>query len=305
MTPRICVLGSINMDLVIQTPRFPAPGETLLGGQFRTYPGGKGENQSVAAARMGAAVSMIACIGDDAYGKSLRDVLAAECVDTTHVMTRAGIATGIALITVNAEGENTIIVAPGANGQLSPHDVDTHRAAVTAADALVMQLETPLASIKRAAEIARGAGKTTILNAAPALPLAVELLPWIDVLIVNRTEAALMAGMSADAPPPALAERLRSAGAHCVVITLGAAGAVARDQHGMIEQRAFPIQPIDTTAAGDAFVGAVATSLASGSDLRDAVRWGCAAGALAATKPGALPSLPHRDEVARLVEHQS
>lgn len=301
---RVCIVGSINMDLIVRAPRLPAAGETLMGGPFSTSPGGKGANQAVAAARTGAGVTMIGAVGDDAYGSTLRGTLAAEGIDVSHIAGRAAIATGVALITVAGDSENTIVVAAGANATVSPGDVENARAAITEADVLLMQLEVPLATVQRAAEIARDADVTVVLNAAPAQRLSRDLLGLLDALVVNRTEAAIVAGA-----PPGSEPALDMLGVSACVVTLGAGG--ARYLHGRADGNiaAYPVQPIDTVGAGDAFAGTLATRWAEhkigvGVDheaFRDILCWACAAGALATTKHGAIPSLPTRAEVVSLL----
>lgn len=301
---RVCVIGSINMDLVVRAPRLPAPGETLMGGPFSTSPGGKGANQAVAAARTGARVTMFGAVGDDTHGQALLDTLVHEGIDVSHVARRAGNSTGVALITVAGDGENTIVVAAGANATVSPEDVENAKSVIAEADALLMQLEIPLPTVQRAAEIARDADVTVILNAAPAQRLSRELLGLLDVLIVNRTEAAIVAGA-----PPGSEPELDLLGVPACVVTLGARG--ARYLHGRADGRvaAYPVQPLDTVGAGDAFAGTLATrwaehKIAAGVDhdaFRDILCWACAAGALATTKHGAIPSLPTRAEVVSLL----
>lgn len=298
---RVCVLGSINMDLVVRTPRLPAAGETILGGPFESFPGGKGANQAVAAARMGAPVMMIGCIGADSYGEQMRDVLVGEKVDVSNVAQRADAATGVALITVDDEhGENTIVVAGGANLTLTPVDVNTARSAIEAADILLMQLEIPLEAVAHAAAIARGAGVRILLNAAPAVKLPDALLAGVDVLIVNRGEAALLAGADAEDDPAGVATHLAGVVRDASVITLGAEGALICDDEKTRRIPAAFVRPIDTVGAGDAFAGALAAALARGTDLDEAGRLASAAGALATTRRGAIPSLPRADEAQRV-----
>lgn len=318
------MLGSINMDLVVRSPRLPAPGETLLGGPFSTSPGGKGANQAVAAARMGAEVSFIGAVGDDEHGRVMLETLKGEGIDTSRIAVREGTPTGVALITVaEGQGENTIIVAPGANATVTPGDVEAARGTIGAADVLLIQLEVPLEAVARAGEIARDLGVTVVLNAAPAMRLPAEVLASTDVLIVNETEAAVV-GAEAFAPIgpepepadelEALLLRAAGLGPGTTVLTAGAAGALfrcGRESAGRVP--ATPVSAIDTVGAGDAFCGALAVRLAehqigdargAGLDrmgLMDAVCWACAAGALATTKNGAIPSLPTRAEVLRLL----
>jgi ribokinase len=303
MAPRIAVAGSLNMDLVVRSPRIPRPGETIIGGEYRHVPGGKGANQAIAAARLGAEVSMVGRLGRDAFGDQLRRNLAAGGVDTAFVLQEEGIATGVALIVVDDAGQNSIVVAPGANMRLSPADVDAAAHALAGADALLLQLESPLDAVIRAAEVARDHGVTVILNPAPARTLPPHLLCMVDVLIPNESEAALLTGLSVDSQSEAeeAAAALLQLGVGAAVLTLGARGALlAREGHRQIAP-AFPVQPVDTTAAGDAFVAGFAVALAEGSTMADAVRWGNAAGALATTQHGAQPSLPSRTAVEQLL----
>lgn len=301
--PRICVVGSLNMDLVIQTPELPVPGQTVLGGPFATHPGGKGANQAVAAARLGAAVAMVGCVGADAFGDALRSGLVAEGIETESVLTRDGIASGVALIAVDPRGRNTIIVAPGANATVTVGDVRAAAGHIESADVLLLQLEVPLAVVSEAASIARSAGALVILNPAPAQPLPPDLLAHCDYLVPNELEAEVLSGIR-----PAdwetgfeAAEALRGLGARAVVITLGERGALLLDEDGVARQPAFPVTAIDTTAAGDAFVGAFAASIACGHPSRLALRRAAAAGALACTVPGAQPSLPRAEAVDELL----
>jgi ribokinase len=319
--PRLCVLGSINMDLVVRAPRLPAPGETLLGGPFETHPGGKGANQAVAAARLGAQVSFIGAVGDDEHGRAMRAVVQDEAIDVSHVTIRRGTPTGVALITVcDPGGDNTIVVAPGANVTLTPADVDIARPVIAAADMFLVQLETPIEAVARAAELARDAGTTVILNAAPAAALPAALWSCIDVLIVNETEAAAITSHLRATPLPNAADELEAAllraaslGPTTTILTAGPRGALFA--HATTDRGRVPaciVEPIDTVGAGDAFCGAFATRLAehqinahrTGLDrmaVMDAVCWACAAGALATTKPGAIPSLPTRADVIALL----
>lgn len=299
MTAHLAIVGSLNMDLVIRAPRHPEPGETLTGSAFLTIPGGKGANQAVAAARLGAAVTMIGKVGQDAFGEALRANLAAADVAVGHV-TRSPEATGVALITVSAAGENTIVLAPGANGTVGSEDVQACADIIGQADALLLQLEVPLPAVQAAAEIAARRGVPVILNPAPARPLPPDLLRNITYLIPNEHEAALLTGGPAD-DPEALARRVHALGPRSVVVTLGAAGALVLDGDTAVHVPSFPVTVVDSTAAGDAFVAAFGVALSEGQDPVAAARWGCAAGALACTVLGAQPSLPRREAVAELV----
>jgi ribokinase len=299
--PRITVLGSINMDLVVHAPRFPAPGETLLGGPFATHPGGKGANQAIAAARLGDArdVALIGCVGDDGYGAELRGVFAREGFEAAGVEERADAATGVGVITVDASGQNHIVVASGANATVTPDDVERHAAAITAAGVLVLQLEIPLPAIQRGMRLAREAGVRVLLNAAPARELPSEVLRAVDVLVVNELEARTLAGASAG-DVGALARALAARGPELVVVTLGERGAVLFDGAVLVERSAHAVRAVDTTAAGDAFVGAFARALIEDRSSADALAFASAAGACAVTVEGAVPSLPSRAAVEEL-----
>ena len=303
MTAHVAVVGSLNMDLVARAARIPQPGETVIGGEFRNVPGGKGANQAVAAARLGAQVSMVGRVGRDAFAGPLLDSLAADGIDHTFVIQDPHAATGVALIVVDDAGENSIVVASGANMRLSPTDVDAAETAIAGADALLLQLESPLETVTRAAELARAHGVTVILNPAPARPLPVELLALVDVLIPNESETALLTGMPVgdQAEAEAAAGALRTMGVGTVILTLGQRGALLAREGETVMCPAFDVTPVDTTAAGDAFVGGFAVALAEGRTLSEATRWGNGAGALATTKLGAQPSLPARQELETLL----
>ncbi|MCC6908481.1 MAG: ribokinase [Phycisphaerales bacterium] len=300
--PRIVVLGSINMDLVVTTPRFPAPGETLLGGAFQTFPGGKGANQAVAAARLGAEVTFIGCVGRDAWGAELRALLASEKIDVAHVLSRGGERTGVAVITVDAAGQNTIVVASGANMALTTRDVEAAREVIEQADAVLMQLESPLPAVQRAAEIARQHDVPVILNAAPAQRLSAALLECVDVLIVNEGESRIVSDLHDPALSHAqVASHLCSLSGGHVVVTLGRDGAVHCDGQTTTRQPAPRVEVIDTTAAGDAFAGAWAVGWCEGLSVEQTLALANAAGAAAVSRKGAIPSLPRRAEVESLL----
>ncbi len=289
----IVVVGSLNMDLVVRAPRFAQPGETIAGDLFVTAPGGKGANQAVAARRLGAEVSMVGAVGGDAFGTLLRGQLADEGIDVRHVSARHGQASGVALITIDGSGENTIVIVGGANAMLTPGDVEQAGAVLSAAQVVVLQLEIPPVVVEAAATLARAGGATVVLNAAPALPIPDTLLAAVDVLVVNETELLALAD-DAGTHDEAVG-RLRARGVADLVVTLGARGARLLPAAGdPLLVPAHPVEVVDTTAAGDAFVGGLAVALAERRSLIDAVRLGCAAGALAVTRLGAQPSLPHR-----------
>jgi ribokinase len=300
MTIEIAVVGSINMDLVVRTPALPLRGETVIGGSFEMHPGGKGANQAVAASRCGAAVSLVGAVGDDAHGCRLLELLGAEGVSIDGVLTMPGLPTGVALITVEASSENTIVVAAGANSSLTAANVEAHADRLSRADALIIQLEIPLDPAQAAAAIARRAGRMTVLNAAPARPLPSELLSITDVLIVNRSEAAILAGSMTEATGEQLIEVLLGLGCRRIALTLGRDGALFHDGATLHRQSAFAVDSIDSTAAGDAFVGALTVALCEGRPAAEALRLAAAAGALATTVRGAQPSLPRRPAIERL-----
>ena len=297
MAGHIVVVGSLNMDLVVRSPRHPQPGETLLGSEFHTFPGGKGANQAVAAARLGGQVQMIGRVGADAFGKSLIQTLANGGVDTSQVK-QIGAATGVALITVDAAGQNTIVVAPGANSELSPPDILAAESAFEGASVVVMQLEIPLLTVTYAADLAHRHGARVILNPAPAQQLDSTMLKQVDALIPNQPEATLLTG---SALAGEAARRLLASGVHSVIVTLGKDGVLIVEGEIETHLAAHRVSVVDTTAAGDAFVGAFAVALAEGRSTREAAAWGNAAGAVAVTRPGAQPSLPMRAELEQFL----
>lgn len=309
----IVVVGSINMDLVVRVKRHPQPGETLLGSDYETHHGGKGANQAVAAARMlarsaqaksatssqGLGVRMIGRVGQDAFGQQLRSALKREGINV-HATLPIAAPTGVAFIAVDEGGQNTIIVSPGANHRLRPENLSP--AEFEGARVVVLQLEIPLETVRRAAELGRQAGARVILNAAPAQKLPDRLLELIDILVVNETEAFGLSGVQPDSPEMALeVARLLAEKVPTVIITLGEQGAVWLSPEGQGHQAVPEVEVMDTTGAGDAFIGAVATAICEGIPLAQAVKRGCVAGALATTRVGAQPSLPWREDVcARL-----
>jgi len=298
MGAKIVVIGSVNTDMVVRGDRIPAPGETVTGGEFFQAQGGKGANQAVAAARAGAQVTFVARVGRDELGEAAVRGLAKEGIDVTHLLRDAAHATGVALIMVDALGENLISVAPGANARLSVEDVESARDAIESADALLLQLETPMESVARAAEVASSSGTTVILNPAPARPVPESLMAIVDVLTPNERESRFLTGL---AKPRAAASALRDRGVGTAVVTLGAQGALLRTAAGEWSVPGFSVEAIDSTAAGDAFNGYLAVSLAEGLAPSDAVVRACAAGAIAATVPGARPSIPFRNQVDDLL----
>lgn len=303
MAGHIIVVGSLNMDLVVRSPRHPLPGETLLGGDFRTFPGGKGANQAVAAARVGGIVAMVGRVGSDDFGAALLQNLAANGVNARYVRRDAETATGVALITVAADGQNTIVVAPGANGRVVPDDVAAAKELFGDGDVLLLQLEIPVPAATRAVEEAHRRGTRVVLNPSPAQPLDAALLKLVDVLVPNQSELGLLTGMAVESVEEvtAAANALRAQGVKSVIVTLGGDGVVVVDEMNVTRLPSYKVAVVDTTAAGDAFAGAFAVALGRGSSLAEAARWGNAAGALAVTKAGAQPSLPSRAELEQLL----
>lgn len=294
----ILVVGSINMDLVVRVPNAPVPGETVMGGDFETFPGGKGANQAVAAARMGGKVTMVGRVGNDDFGNTLIQGLVENQVKTTFVTKDSNAKTGIALIAVAESSENLIVVAPGANMQVSVEDVHKASDLLREIDLLMVQLEIPLETVTAAVEMAHAVNIPVVLNPAPAQPLPPSLLAMVDVLTPNEKELALLTG---EEDLERGIEILRGWGARNVVVTLGAQGARLVTETADQTLAAFKVTPVDTTAAGDAFNGALAVALAEGKSLVEAVRYGTAAGALATTQIGAQPSLPDREAVDDLL----
>lgn len=305
--PRVAVAGSANIDLVVTAPVLPRPGETVLGHHFTQVPGGKGANQAVAAARAGARTVFLGAIGSDSYGVTLKARLSASTVDSSLLRVVYG-ASGVALIVVEESGQNAIVVAPGANATFS-HPTEAELAAIAAADVLLCQLEIPIETVTEACLAARAAGTRVILNAAPARTLPDELLAAVDLLVVNEVEAAALAPVTAlgvdagDEPEPADALDALLRLASRVVLTQSAAGAWYGDREGAMEHIPAPrVEVVDTTAAGDAFCGALAVAWAEGRELVDAVRWASAAGGAAVRRLGASTALPRRTVIEELFE---
>jgi len=299
MSAKVVVIGSLNMDLVTRAERLPRAGETLIGQSFATVPGGKGANQAVAAARLGAQVSMVGCVGDDAYGDQLRTALLAERVDCQAVTAVDG-SSGVALIVVDDSSQNAIVIVAGSNGQLTPERVAEFDAVLQAADVIICQLEVPAPTVAHALKRGRALGKTVILNPAPASgPLPADWYPNIDYLIPNESEASALSGLPVDSLETAkvAASRLIATGAGKVIITLGAQGSLFASGKGFEHFPAAKVKAIDTTAAGDTFVGGFAAALATGKTEAEAIRLGQVAAALSVTRAGAQPSIPTLSDV--------
>ncbi|OZV75201.1 ribokinase [Micromonospora echinospora] len=290
---RVVVVGSANMDLVGTAPALPRVGETVLGTDFVMVPGGKGANQAIAAARAGASGAFLGAIGSDSFGVTLRARITAAGVDTSQLRVTYG-SSGVALVMVNAVGENLILVTPGANASLTGL-TDAELAAVRDADVMVAQLEIPVETVTEAAMAARSAGTRVVLNAAPARQVPTELLDLVDMLVVNEVEATALTGRGREAPE-ALLDLVPRA-----VLTLGADGAWYVDRDGTaVHVPAVEVDVVDSTAAGDAFTAALAVAWGEGRDLLDAVRWAAAAGAACTRRLGASVALPHRAEIDEL-----
>lgn len=298
----IVVLGSLNMDLVVQAQRLPVGGETILGEAFHEIPGGKGANQAVAMARLGAAVKMIGRVGNDGFGQSLLKTMNQDGIDTSDVKIVDGVSTGVALITLQASGENSIIVVPGANGKLMPDDLGEVTQAIQSAKTFVAQLETPLETVKAALTIAKQGGAFTILNPAPAQKLDAQLLSQVDLLTPNETELALLSGLPTNSMEEVsiAAQALMAQGVKALVVTLGSEGALYLGPNGkVVKQSAFKVTPIDTTAAGDSFTGALAVALSKDESIEAALAFASTVGALTVQKLGAQSSLPYLEDVEK------
>ncbi|WP_330166595.1 ribokinase [Comamonas koreensis] len=307
--PRIVVLGSLNMDLVLRVPHMPRAGETMLGQSLSQVPGGKGGNQAVSCARQGAAVSLLSCVGEDAYADQLLAGLVADHIDVQHVQRSARDATGVAVISVDDSAQNQIVVVPGANLRLQVTE-QVLRPLLQDAAYVVLQFETPLEEVDQALRSARAEGCKTVLNPSPVQPLPDAWWPRIDVLVVNEAEAAQLSGSPVDSPKSAAraARWLQAKGVGQVVVTLGSQGAVCCDQAADGAEaaahwhRAPQVQAVDTTAAGDTFLGALTVQLAAGAKLDEATQWAIRAAAICVTRAGAQPSIPFHAEVATRTE---
>ncbi len=304
MNKPILVVGSINTDLILQVEHLPVPGETILGGDIQTAGGGKGANQAMAAARLGGNVTLVGRIGENAYGDFHLYAFQHESINTDAIVRCSDVATGTAVILVDNHGQNCIVVSSGANARLSNADVENASQQFIAGGILVLQLEIPIETVNFAAAKAKAAGMQVILNPAPAQQLSHALLRNTDVLILNETEMEIISGQPIDDEDTLRKtfDTLLKSGVQAVILTLGSKGAQYFSKETQFFQPAFQVQAVDTTAAGDAFVGAFAVALSEGKTPADAMQFAAAAGALAATKIGAQPSLPNRLEVKRFLE---
>ena len=308
MNARYCVVGSVNMDLVAQVDQFPKPGETRTGSTFGTYPGGKGANQAVALARLGAEVTMAGKIGDDVFGRSYQDTFEHEGVDTSVLQTIPGVSTGVAVIEVDASGENHIVIVPGANGLVDRSYIDASLETIAGANYALFQLEIPLDTVIYALSRLREHSCTSILDPAPVPDggLPDELLGYVDVLTPNESEAAALSGIRINSEPDArkAAEAIRARGASKVIIKMGSAGAYVADDEGVRAVPGFSVDAVDTTAAGDAFNAGFAYALGSGKSIEAAVRYGNAVGAAACTGFGAQSAMPTAEMIEEEISDQ-
>jgi len=302
--PKIVVVGSSNMDLVVKSQRIPAVGETILGGDFIMVPGGKGANQAVAAAKLGAQVYFVAKLGEDIFGAQSLNNLKKEGVNTKYVLQTPDAPSGVALIMVDEEGNNSIVVAAGANQKLSAEDVKAARADIASAGAVVAQLEVPLETIECAAELANSSKTPFILDPAPACPLRAELLSKVDVLTPNETEARILTGVEVTDEQSARAAsvKLLESGVKTVILTMGSQGFLLAEGESVQFVAGQKMEAVDSTAAGDAFAGSLAVGMAEGKTVFDAALFANYAAALSVTKMGAQPSMPTLDDVERYID---
>lgn len=302
----VVVVGSVNMDLMLRAPHLPRPGETVMGREFAQAPGGKGANQAVAAARLGARVSFVGCVGDDALGTQCRAELEASAIDVRHLYTIANEATGIAMIASDDAGENSIVLAPGANNALSCAHIDAAAGLFQDAEILVLQLESPLPTVLHAMHVARNHKVAVLLNPAPARQLPVNTLRGLDILVLNTVEAAMLSDMvvSSLQQASASAEFFRSCGVQTVIVTMGSDGLVLADDHGTMAYPAPHVKAVDSTGAGDTFVGALAGELTRGRSMLDAVNFAQRAAAFSVTGRGAQASMPSRGDFDTQAEQQ-
>jgi ribokinase len=299
--PEIVVFGSLNMDLVVRVPRVPGAGETLQAHSFMNNPGGKGANQAVACARQGARVAMVGRVGDDAFGLSLKASLAGDGVEVEHVALAAA-STGVALIMVDDSAQNRIALIPGANAFVGAEDMQRLQGDLATARLLLLQLEVPMQAVVDAAELAHSRGCTVVMNPAPAEALPDALWKFVDILVLNETEAAMLSGiaMQDKAGAARAADALRRRGPAHVILTMGSDGVMACDTGGCRHFDALKVEAIDTTAAGDTFIGALCAALARGEAIDDGIALGIQAAALCVTRAGAQASIPRREDLSVL-----
>ena len=304
MGNKITVVGSSNTDMILKHERIPRPGETIIGGEFSTAPGGKGANQAVGAARAGGDVTFVARTGKDMFGDKAIEGFQNDNIDVTHVIRDPDEPSGVALIFVDENGENSIGVASGANGNLSPQDVQNASDAITSADIVAMQLEIPIETVEAAAKLAHENGVKVVLDPAPAQPLSDELLKCVSIVTPNETEAEMLTGKKVEneADAEAAAQILFDKGVETVLVTLGSKGVYAFSADSKTLVPGFKVDAVDSTAAGDVFNGSLTVALAEGKSIEEAIRFANAAGALSVTKLGAQPSAPTRQEIEDFIQ---
>ena len=294
----ICVIGSLNMDLVVNVDTMPKPGQTIIGSNFKEVPGGKGANQAVAMARLNGNVSMIGKVGEDGFGQTLINSLKNDKVDTTYIQTSKG-ATGVALITVDKNAQNYIVVSPGANFEVKEDDIDNNIEARKNSDIVVLQLETPLNTIKYALNKAKELNKYTILNPAPAVKLDDEIIKNVDLLTPNETELEIISGVSIETEEDIqkAAQIMIEKGVKELIVTLGSKGSLYINKEKSMFKKAYKVEAVDTTAAGDSYTGALAVALSQDKNIEDAMDFASKVGALSVLKEGAQSSLPTLEDV--------
>ena len=294
----ICVIGSLNMDLVVNVDTMPKPGQTIIGSNFKEVPGGKGANQAVAMARLNGNVSMIGKVGEDGFGQTLINSLKNDKVDTTYIQTSKG-ATGVALITVDKNAQNSIVVSPGANFEVKEDDIDNNIEAIKNSDIVVLQLETPLNTIKYALNKAKELNKYTILNPAPAVKLDDEIIKNVDLLTPNETELEIISGVSIETEEDIqkAAQIMIEKGVKELIVTLGSKGSLYINKEKSMFKKAYKVEAVDTTAAGDSYTGALAVALSQDTNIEDAMDFASKVGALSVLKEGAQSSLPTLEDV--------
>ena len=294
----ICVIGSLNMDLVVNVDTMPKPGQTIIGSNFKEVPGGKGANQAVAMTRLNGNVSMIGKVGEDGFGQTLINSLKNDKVDTTYIQTAKG-ATGVALITVDKNAQNSIVVSPGANFEVKEDDIDNNIEAIKNSDIVVLQLETPLNTIKYALNKAKELNKYTILNPAPAVKLDDEIIKNVDLLTPNETELEIISGVSIETEEDIqkAAQIMIEKGVKELIVTLGSKGSLYINKEKSMFKKAYKVEAIDTTAAGDSYTGALAVALSQEKCIEDAMDFASKVGALSVLKEGAQSSLPTLEDV--------
>ena len=294
----ICVIGSLNMDLVVNVDTMPKPGQTIIGSNFKEVPGGKGANQAVAMARLNGNVSMIGKVGEDGFGQTLINSLKNDKVDTTYIQTAKG-ATGVALITVDKNAQNSIVVSPGANFEVKEDDIDNNIEAIKNSDIVVLQLETPLNTIKYALNKAKELNKYTILNPAPSVKLDDEIIKNVDLLTPNETELEIISGVSIETEEDIqkAAQIMIEKGVKELIVTLGSKGSLYINKEKSMFKKAYKVEAVDTTAAGDSYTGALAVALSQDKNIEDAMDFASKVGALSVLKEGAQSSLPTLEDV--------